>query len=293
MIHTKNYMNKFNVKQLSELLDKWSEVALASGWVEDWVEGAIFPCEMVFFLAHCEQSDIKCIIESGRQDGYSTKILGEYASRKGARIYSIDYEEDYERAQKCLKRLTLYPEVNLLKGDANILLGKLVSVNNIGNLAILMDGPKGFWAMSLIFANSGYRWVKLLALHNLVENETAKNFFQSYSDEAVFYEDFSINSNGPWIKLRNTEIGFCAQREAKRSLYKSSLGVMRIPDRGHFRLVSAYHKKFRLFQPLLVHCGWRLGLYHLTAYLYSISFRFSGTASKFISLLSAIYKNKK
>lgn len=259
--------------RLGELLEKWAGVALSLGWVKAWVEGAIFPREMVFFLARCEEIGIRCIVESGRQDGYSTAILGEYARQQGIRVYSIDYEEDRERARRCRERLRGYPELDLLTGDATVLLGQVVRAQKDGPLAILVDGPKGFWAMSLMFASAGHDWVRLLALHNLADGEPARRLFEGLADGPTFYEGIAGKAGGLWEELARAEVAFCTAAGAGRSLERSSLGVMHVSGEVRTRLVSIVHPQFRLYQPPLVRSGWRLGLYRLTSYLFWLSVR--------------------
>src|SRR5712691_8115121 len=72
----------------AQSMERWARIALDDDWVGSWLEGAIFPTEIVFFLASCEANGIRYIIESGRQDGYSTRILGEYARRTGVLVTS-------------------------------------------------------------------------------------------------------------------------------------------------------------------------------------------------------------
>ncbi len=258
------------------LLEKWAKIALAEGWVERWIEGAIFPSEMVFFLARCEECRITCFVESGRQDGYSTWILGQYARLERGRAYSIDHEADAERAERCREWLKDYPEVNLLTGDATLLLDKVVRKERESPLAILVDGPKGFWAMSLMFACARYKWVKLLSLHNLAHGDATRKYFKSLADEPVFYEEFMSMAPASWQQLKRAEVEFCSMHGGGRSLEHSSLGVMHVTDRVRSRLLSAFHSKFMLYQPRLIHLGWKLGLHKPMSYLFTLSHRFFG-----------------
>jgi hypothetical protein len=99
-------------------LDKWSVIALREDWIGRWNQSAMFPSELVFFLAFCEHSGIKRIFESGRYEGYSTERLAAYAEREGADVYSVDLESRPDIAERGRERLSKYPSVHLIKGDA-------------------------------------------------------------------------------------------------------------------------------------------------------------------------------
>lgn len=267
-------MRNYNAIELSTLMDAWSEKALTQGWTKEWVDGAIYPCEMVYFLARCQQLHINMIIESGRQNGYSTKILAEYGRLNKTDIYSIDYESDPAMAQRCRAYLSGYPELHILKGEASILLGRLLAQRSDKRIAILMDGPKSFWAISLVFASVHNKALKIAGQHNLVRGKEDCALFKKCTKESIFYEDFCITSKGPWDRLRAEESALCVSKESKRSLEKSSLGVMSIPDSGRIRFMTTIHPKFKLFQPFLIILGWKLRLFLLTSKLFSLSFRF-------------------
>lgn len=256
-----------------ELQDKWAEVALSSGWVEDWVEGAIFPREMVFFLACCQEAGVERIIESGRQDGYSTKILAEYAHRQGIQVYSIDHELDAVRAEKCRERLALYPALKLLKGDATDLLGRVVRAEPASPCAVICDGPKSFRALSLLFASAGQKSVKLFALHNLAQGSEERLFLETQVHGPIFYEDFGQISAGYWEKLMASEVRFCSDEGANRSLVHSTLGVVSLSNSLRRSMGYQFHWRFKFYQPLFVRIGWKLGLYGLTSLLFTLPHR--------------------
>jgi hypothetical protein len=255
-------------------LDKWAQIALREQWVEEWVEGAIYPREMVFFLARCEELGITCIVESGRQDGFSTRILGRFAGIQRVKVFSIDYEADAERAARCRERLKDYPELILLKGDANVLIGKTVAENRNEMIALLVDGPKGFWAMSLIFASACFDQVRLIALHNLEEGFEIRDFFQEKCGGRLFYEEFPNPTGGAWEELALVETQTGENVQARRSLTRSSLGVHEIDRNLPGRLGSIRDRRFKLFQPPVVSFAWKLGIFRPTNYLYDISHRF-------------------
>lgn len=261
---------------LPELLDKWAKIALDSNWVQAWVEGAILPSEMVFFLSRCEEMDIQCVIESGRQDGYSTRLLGEFARRQGIEIYSVDTENDRIRADNCRKRLVEYRELHLLKGNGLSVLGRLLEGISDSPTAVLVDGPKGFLAMSLLFASAGYRQVKLVAMHNLERGSTGREIFEHQADQPVFCEAFASQAGEYWHSLKNTEIAFCIPRGMAKPPEHSSLCVMPISVIVRSRLSSLFHPVFAFYQPTVIRLLWHLRLYNFVKYLVAISHRLWG-----------------
>ena len=249
--------------QIAGHLEKWSAIALEEGWVESWLEGAIFPCEMAFLLAICEKNDIRLIFESGRQDGYSTGILGKYADHHGADVYSIDFEHDTKRARACRARLDRYLSIHLQKGDSFHLMGKAIRSHHDGPAAVLVDGPKGYRAISLLLASAAFPWVRVIALHNLDAELTPpeRGLFQRLSPQPSFYEEFSAKAGGFFANLKIAERDYCSSVGAVRSLEHSSLGVMQVADTDRRRLLLTTHRAFGRYQPLFLHWKWRLQSY--------------------------------
>lgn len=262
---------------LPKLLDKWAKIALDSNWVQAWAEGAILPSEMVFFLARCEEMDIQCVVESGRQDGYSTRLLGEFARRQGEiEIYSVDTESDQIRAENCRKYLAEYRKLHLLKGNSISVLGQLLEGNSDSPTAVLVDGPKGFLAMSLLFASAGYEQVKLLALHNLEQGSPERAMFERQADQPVCYEAFASQAGEYWHSLKNAEIAFRTSGGMTKPLGHSSLCVMPVSTIVRSRLASLFHPVFAFYQPTVVRLLWHLHLYDSVKYLASASHRLWG-----------------
>ena len=173
-------------------LEAVSAWLLEYGMVSKWIEGAIFPCEMAYFIARCELAGVRTIIESGRQDGYSTEILGRWAENSGMHVTSIDLEQDSDRAARCRRRLAGLP-VTLIKGNAYTEVGRQVSVVAGSPTAILADGPKGWPALSLLAAAAQFH-VRIIALHNLADGVVERSWFVGRGGR--FYED-EIAEFGP------------------------------------------------------------------------------------------------
>lgn len=253
----------------AELLSAAEEVAsliLESGLVEQWVDGAIFPCELAFFLATCRVRRVVAVIESGRQDGYSTEILARFGQRFGVAIYSIDLELDRERAQRCRARLVGLP-INLLTGDAYEIVGRQVDALAGRTTALLVDGPKGWAALSMIAAALRPH-IAVCALHNLYSAQldwVAKFGGSRYEDQ--------ITTGGPlWQELLRRETQHVAHT-ISRGNSPSTLGVVSVSDTARGRMGHSFKSEFGLHQPDIVRLFWRLGFYHFTPRLYGLSYR--------------------
>lgn len=257
-----------------ESAEYWAEIALTQDWVSGWVEGAIFPCEMVFFLAVCDAAGARAVVESGRQDGFSTRILGEYARRTGARIVSIDLEEDAARAAQCRRRLAEYP-VELWRGNAYEMVPKAVARSD-GPLALLIDGPKGFPALALAFAAAADEKTAIISLHNLIDGGEPRAVFESLGGAPKFYEAVLRPDGNAWAALRRREREVCQARGAARSLESSSLGVAVVDADMRAALWSRMDRRFGFHQPPVLRLGWSLGQHRLTRYLFSLSYRVLG-----------------
>lgn len=256
-------------------LDEWAQVALNSGWCEEWQEGAIFPTEMVFFLAMCDAAKIRRVIESGRQDGYSTMILAEYGKRRHADVVSLDYESNSEQARKCHARMRGYSRLQLVKGDAHYSFAKHALSDNESALACLMDGPKGKWAIALLLAAAGLRNTRIIALHNLDAGRRYTQIVRQRTRGPLFHECLEHNIESPWTRLRERERQACEEMGAVRSLDQSTLGVVSIDDGGWSGMARAFIPELFLYQPVLIRLLWRLGAMTLAFRLYIVSFLLS------------------
>jgi hypothetical protein len=247
------------MSELAPLVEKWSRLALERGWVQRWAEGCIFPREMVWFLAICELNGVVNLIESGRQDGYSTELIGYFAlERKGLAI-SVDSEADREIAWRCRQKLFANPHLVMIRGDIRSFLGPLLFADRQAPTAVLIDGPKGFLALSLLLAAAALPWVKVVAMHNLgMEGDSrdtreTREAFVSLGFGPHFYEERENRFGGAWQDLARAERDYCLGQKAARSLEQSSLGVLQVSRFSFRHLLKAGNGKFGRHQPLAFH----------------------------------------
>jgi hypothetical protein len=240
-------------------LDKWSAIAAQEDWIGGWNQSAMFPSELAFFLAFCEHSGIKRIFESGRHEGYSTERLGAYAERQGADVYSIDLESRPEIAQRGRERLSKYPSVHLLKGDAFQVLGNVIQSHPGAPAALVVDGPKLFGAISVLFAAAAFPWIRVIAMHNLdaKDHPETANFFTRVAGRPRYYEDYATNPDGEFARLRASEIAQLSPK-VQRPLDRSSLAVMELDDAVREKLLWTIDRRFGWHQPPVLYWRWRL-----------------------------------
>ena len=264
------------MKSKNQLLEAAERAAhqIFENHLSAWIEGAIFPSEMAFFVASCEVAGITRVIESGRQDGYSTAILADWAERSGVEIISVDLELDAARAAACRDRLRGKP-VTLIRGSAYSCFGKASFSEPDKPTAFLVDGPKGWPALSMMSAalTTGTR---LMAIHNLAEGLPTRDLFLQLGGTSVFYEDALVDPGPHWRMLRKRESELLTARGAVRDLEGSSLGVLALEGETRQKFSRLSGAQFGLHQPSIVRGFYRLGLFWATTKLYVLSYRILG-----------------
>jgi hypothetical protein len=256
-------------------INRWSQMILDLKLVDEWCEGAIFPREMAFFLARCSVAGVARIVESGRQDGYSTRVLGEFGRRTGVEVISIDYEEDKPRAERCRQRLSHLP-VTMIAGNAFSEIGRVVQ-SSPKKTALLVDGPKNWGAVSILCAAAFYPQVAMLAMHNLDEGFKTRRFFAELSSQPVFYENFLGDAaNGEaWEQLGEEERRLVEARAAARAGV-STIGVIELTESNRRRIAGATDPHFRTYSPSFIRWGWRTKNYGLVNFVFSATNKWLG-----------------
>jgi hypothetical protein len=253
-------------------IEKAALLILNSGIVARWVEGSIFPAELAFFLGACQANGIEAIIESGRQDGYSTEILGLWAQMTNVTVASIDTEGEPERAKRCRARLEHLP-IKLIKDNACAALGREVGQSAPKATALLIDGPKQFLAIALVAAAADDH-VRVFAMHNLIGGRADAEWLRPF--KPIFYEEIAGECTPMFNRLREEGIRHCNSLHAARSLERSSLGVFILDDAKRARLRGVIDRKFGLMQPPIIRSLWHVKGYALAPWLYRVSYHLTG-----------------
>lgn len=262
--------------QNSQLVEAAERAAalVSDGYLSRWVEGSIFPSEMAFFLASCEVVGVTRVIESGRQDGYSTAILADWAGERGSKVISVDLEIEPERAAACRARLN-NKQVDLLKGSAYNCFAQTSFEQKSVPTAFLVDGPKGWPALSMMSASLTFG-TRLIAIHNLAQGLPTRDLFLRLGGPDVFYED-ALSQGGPyWRSLLEKERKQLIEQGAARDLDCSSLGVLHLTDEIRREFASLKGSQYGLHQPSFVRALYRAGLFAAVPKLYGLSYRLLG-----------------
>ena len=121
--------------------------------------------ELFAFYALCRMKNIQLIIESGVAYGFSTEVLH---TTLDIPVIGIDTgifidkgENVFDQAKA---RLAKYPDITLHTGDGMYLLPKLIREHENKRIAVLIDGPKSFYAAAL--AGFVANWCDLIGLHD-------------------------------------------------------------------------------------------------------------------------------
>lgn len=129
---------------------------------EPYEHRGIIHSELALILHTVTRLGISRIIESGRARGQSTYILGKYLP--DVTIHSIEMRggEDSERGRA---RVSHLGNVILHEGDGSLLVPELASVPQ--PTAILLDGPKGAAAVSILKWCFEFRHVLVGFIHDM------------------------------------------------------------------------------------------------------------------------------
>lgn len=260
----------------------FSKLASEEGWVSQWRVGAITPRELVYFLACCRVAGITKVIESGRQDGISTGIIAGALQPFGVTIASIDWEVDVEQAKACRKRLAGLHNLELIKGDAAEEIPHLISRSPDQSVALLIDGPKNFEALALLFAAAQNSMVRLLAEHNLTPGKRARQKLESLSATPCFFEDENFQI-AEWVALGIQENERLTKLSRRYQMTWSTLGVALLDERSNRADLLNWNWSFGLFQPRIVSRAWRTGMHSTVKRLLAIQYRFKGVRSRMTS----------
>lgn len=267
---------------LFDEIEYFSNLANKQGWVSQWCLGAITPRELVYFLACCRVAGITRVIESGRQDGISTEIIAAALQPFGVTMASIDWEIDLAQAQACRERLAGLPNLELVKGDAAEEIPHLISRCPEQSVALLIDGPKNFEALALLFAAAQNPNVRLLAAHNLTPGKLARQKLESIRANPCFFEDENFQG-AAWSELGIQENERLSKLSRRYQMTWSTLGVVQLDERSKWRNLLSWSLSFGLCQPRIVFHAWQTGGQSIVKHLLAIQYRFKGARHRMTS----------
>lgn len=169
----------------------------------------ILNSEMLFFCSVSKFLKVTNIIESGRARGYSTEVLANFFKNHPlVSIHSIEYLKYTEDSLIAMKRLHRYRNINLCFGNAFSLLPRLTQA---GPCTVLIDGPKGKYAVQLAAFLLKKPMVKAVFIHDLYKPTKVRSIVgECYpdvfsSDNLNFVKRFSLLDESCWEVYKNWE----------------------------------------------------------------------------------------
>lgn len=175
--------------------------------------------EMLAVVALVDFMDIDVIIESGRCRGQSTQILAEAFKNTDKKIISIELNKD-ENADFAENRLKKYNKLELLYGDAFLVLKEQVEKYKDKKIAVLCDGPKGTDAF-ILFSEviSEYDNVVLGFFHDLNKLHRRK-INRARLDINFYYDRVIFTDNEKYVKaFRGLDKKYIVNKREDFSLY--------------------------------------------------------------------------
>ena len=164
----------------------------------------IINSEMLLFVSLVKYFNIKLIIESGRANGQSTKIIAKYFNNPEYRIISTEYTKYDPEVKNSYKKLKNYKNLTLLFGDSFNLIPNLITEE----CCILIDGPKGLNALKLALDCFKNPFIKAVLIHDLYKDspyrEIAEKMFPNhfFTDDKDYVKSFRRIDKKNWIEIR-------------------------------------------------------------------------------------------
>ncbi len=161
----------------------------------------IFNSEMLLFISLANHLGVKLIIESGRANGQSTKVLAENFKNPDYKIISIEFNKYSSDVKYSYERLKKYKNLKLLFGNSFNLIPKFITEECF----ILIDGPKRIDALKLAVESLKNSLVKAVFIHDLHKDsphrEDAEKLFSNYfyTDDEDYVKKFKKMDKQCWL----------------------------------------------------------------------------------------------
>ena len=201
---------------------------------EPYEERGIIHSEIALILHTVERLGIKRLIESGRARGQSTYLLGKYLP--DVEIHSVELRESPD-AEFGIERVKGCPNVSLYWGDGSEMIPTLAGLFGSKPTAILLDGPKGAAAVTIVQRCFQYPHVRVGFIHDMRRLDHGGP--SPHRADAIarlpihkFSDDPALVSGSSWMDAKVAEVGGpCGpQHEAEFGSYGPTLGVFMNPQ---------------------------------------------------------------
>lgn len=153
--------------------------------IEDlpWTPRGVSYGDMLFAHAVIEDLSPPKIVESGRAQGQSTLILS--ILYPDTPIISVERKPDHPDEKIALERLKNRKNVDCRYGDARKVLPKVVGHGD----AVMIDGPKGFRALKLIYRLLKHNGPSVAFLHDCGRGTAIRDYIERHCPGAFFADD--------------------------------------------------------------------------------------------------------
>jgi hypothetical protein len=164
----------------------------------------IFNSEILLFVSLSKFFGVNIIIESGRANGQSTKIISEFFKNFRYKIYSIELDIFSPDVKTSFERLKNYKNLKLIFGDTFKEIHKLI----IEECCILIDGPKSIKTVKLTIDLLKNSMVKAVFLHDIHKDSYLREDFEKiftnffFTDSEEYVEKFKSLDKKCWIDQR-------------------------------------------------------------------------------------------
>jgi len=223
----------------------------------DWIDGAMLPSEIMFLQEKILASKCDLIVECGRQDAYSTVILGNFAKKHNIEVLSIDFDDNKVMLDNSINKLLGLP-VKCISGDIHFHVPTIIKDHSERRIAIIQDGPKGWEGLSTLLAAVFYDQVMLIAQHNLHIGHKSRNYFSSIPGGLnAFLES---TNNEELLNFRRKELNFFKDKKTLREVDITSLGIISLDkDRNDIKRFIFYSKEFpKYWSPINTYINWQI-----------------------------------
>lgn len=139
--------------------------------------------EMLFMSLAVGQFEPLRILESGRARGQSTELLAKMFTDMP--IISVEYDQNSEDVAVAKERLAPYSNVECQFGDAREVLPRISKAGDI----LLIDGPKAWRGMKLLFKMLATRKFDLAFIHDVNVGTPDRAFLEKHLPTTVYSDD--------------------------------------------------------------------------------------------------------
>lgn len=174
---------------------------------EDYKARGVLNSEIALFLSAARFARATVVVESGRANGHSTRVLARNLERTETRFYSVELSPIATTDEELAHLFGQQPGFSLIVGDSRVEVLSLLNQYPGERFAVLIDGPKGMRSIDFARRLVAEPNVSLVAIHDLraivdtkpssIRNAFENSFeFPLFSDALVVVNSLSEMDEG-------------------------------------------------------------------------------------------------